>query len=62
MFLLFAVVLNLALVACAEQTMEPTGLKEATNEWSYDEFTGPEYWGEVIKQRFLDFIDDKYVV
>lgn len=48
--LLLAVFLYLALVACSEKTPETSELKEVTaneSDWSYDEFTGPEHWGEI---------------
>ena len=41
-FLFLAVFLNLVLVACSEKT---TSTKQS--DWSYDELTGPEYWGEL---------------
>ena len=48
--LLLAVFLYLALVACSEKAPETSELKEVTaneSDWSYDEFTGPEHWGEI---------------
>ena len=52
-YLSLAVFLNLSLAACAEQsteTIEPKEDEKASTEqmeWSYDDGTGPEYWGEL---------------
>ena len=45
-FLFLAVSLNLALVACSEQT-----ISTEQRDWSYDELTGPEYWGELAPEN-----------
>lgn len=61
--LFFAVFINLILVACSEQRLESDDLKEAREndekqtanteqrKWSYDEFTGPAYWGELTPEN-----------
>lgn len=52
MFLLLIVIFHLALVACADTT-ETSGITKVQTtskqlvKWSYDEYTGPEYWGEL---------------
>ncbi|AWE06132.1 carbonic anhydrase [Lysinibacillus sp. 2017] len=45
-YLFLAVCLNLALVACSEQVASTE-----QSSWSYDEFNGPEYWGELTPEN-----------
>jgi carbonic anhydrase len=53
MFLFLFLIFQLALVACSDQTMEQSGVIKVQPtsaeiaKWSYDESTGPEYWGEL---------------
>ena len=64
-YLFMASFLTLALTACAEKTAvntEPkeTKVNEAENagsteqkEWSYEDYTGPEYWGELSSENLV---------
>ena len=46
-FLCLSVILNVVLVACSNETSETKEGSTKQSVWSYDEVTGPEYWGEL---------------
>lgn len=42
-----AVILNVLLVACSNGTSNKSEVSTKQSVWSYDEVTGPEYWGDL---------------